>query len=174
LLQGLLIYLPKYRTMAVHKLVYDIQEEEESQLLAIHTNMEMDRLAFFMNKHSNVMLAISKKPILVTIQKKTIDFTHFFALDDLEGFRCYLIENQVEVPEEISTPAGLFNNQMVTATYHFLPELKQVPYLFKIEGLDAAAKGEEWMKTLQKIPQVASAYAVAWTQIKNKNYLIFN
>ena len=37
------------------------------------------------------------------------------------------------------------------------------------EGLDAAAKGEEWVKTLQKIPQVASAYAVAWTQIKNKN-----
>ena len=63
--------------MAVHKLVYDIQEEEESQLLAIHTNMEMDRLAFFMNKHSNVMFAISKKPILVTFQKKTIDFDGF-------------------------------------------------------------------------------------------------
>ena len=78
MLQGLLIYLPKYRTMAVHKLVYDIQEEEESQLLAIHTNMEMDRLAFFMNKHSNVMFAISKKPILVTFQKKNHRFHSIF------------------------------------------------------------------------------------------------
>jgi hypothetical protein len=160
--------------MAVHKLVYDILEEEESQLLAIHTNMEMDRLAFFMNKHSNLMFAISKKPILVTMQSETIDFANFFALDALDGFRCYLIENQVTVSDEVTMSDGLFNNQMIAKAYHFLPELKQVPYLFKIEGLDAALKAKEWVQTLQKIPQVTSAYTVSWDKIKNKNYLIFN
>lgn len=174
MLQGLLIYLPKYRTMAVHKLVYDIQEEEESQLIAIHTNMEMERLAFFMNKHSNLMLAMSKKALMVTISNKQINFTHFRANDQLEGFRCYLIENQVKVAEEIAMNAGLFDQQMLPTSYHFLPELKQVPYLFKIEGLDASEKGEEWVQILQKVPQVTSAYKVTWDKIKNKNYLIFD
>lgn len=49
-----------------------------------------------------------------------------------------------------------------------------MPYLFKIEGLDAALKAKEWVQTLQKIPQVTSAYTVSWNKIKNKNYLIFN
>jgi hypothetical protein len=62
----------------------------------------------------------------------------------------------------------------VTKTFNLIPELNNVNYLLKIDEELEPSEYKEIIKKILNIPQIATAYAVNYNQLKSKDNLIFS
>ncbi len=158
--------------MSVYKLTLDF-DIENCQLIAINTNMQIDRLAYFINKNSSLYLSYSKSPIIIKRQNKDLSFCLYTFEDNKEYLKYYLFENQIKLNDS-STQEGLFFDQTIETTHFFLEQYKKVNYFLKISGEDSTASEQELIKTLNSLMMVSSAINIPLNKIKNINDLIFD
>lgn len=167
--------------MAVYKLLNDEQEKEEYdkidyQLIAIHTNLEDYRLAYFINK--NLLILLSKCDSNISIKNKNSEtqFVRFAFEDESKLINWSLIKNKNEFSDEnLTVNTGLFVNsktQISTKTF-IIPEFKKVDYFLKIRDLTNSNQIENTLTDLKKIDKISTVYTIASENIKSKNNLIF-
>ncbi len=161
--------------MAIHKLFMDDFEEVDYQLIAIHTALENYRMAFFINQQLPILLSKNKEDIQIETENQFTTFSHFDYDDEKKGIFWSLIENKKEIPiAQKRNSSNLFaEKEAFTNTFYFLPELKKVAYLLKIEGEENQIKTDLIIQKLKTIDQVTTVYSVEKSQIKSKNNLIF-
>ncbi len=161
--------------MLSHKLLLD-DEEEDYDLLAIHSTLEDYKIAFFLNKllHLNLKRA-----------RYDVDFNHgdVQALYPLYVFKepakylsVYLIKNKYKgANKKVICAGSLFSEEEFSprATF-FIPEYKEVDYFLKIEGVLEKGELEKWLNRITLIPNSLTTFKVDPKQLKSKNNLILD
>lgn len=159
--------------MAVHKLMIDDFNSVDYTLIAIHSSLEDYRLAYFVNRELEIRLEKCPRDISFKHRESKAYFSRYIFEDDTNDTAWNLIQNRNSI---VSTPANglssLFSGEVynVTTSVFFLPELKTVDYILKVENDEAE---EDVIKALLAIKYIATAYKIDHNKLKSKNNLIF-
>ncbi len=159
--------------MAIHKLVIDDFEEDDSfVLIAIHCSIEDYRLAYILNENLNLKLQRKSKDL----DFSTANYSIFEWEDVNQLITWNLVSNSCKVEEEISNNStSLFKNQnQVITTYNLVPEYKEATYLLKISFQTNFLKEKTIVNSILSIPQIVTAYNIQLEKLKTKTNLIFN
>lgn len=161
--------------MPAHKLILDDVFEQPFKLIAIHSSVEEYRLAYLFNKHLDLRLARTSKDLDFHSGKLSILFAHYTFEDKQKDCFYHLVSN-IARGETISP---LYANSLFEGeqpAYHkayLLPDYKQVDYFLKIEDETDVVSEKFLLEKIKEIPQVSTAYAIDFHQIKSKENLIF-
>lgn len=161
--------------MAIHKLHLEEFDEIDYQLIAIHSNIEDYRLAYYINQNLPINLKKENCNIQISNKEGETQFTRF-VFEDSKDIVWNLVQNKndVFVPFQNSNQ-GLFaetNNKFSTKIY-LIPEFKNVDYFLKIENGEVNIDVSKITNCIKKIDRVSTVYAVEVEKIKSKNNLIF-
>ena len=162
--------------MAIHKLMIDDFVTVDYTLIAIHTSLEDYRLAYFLNRELEIRL--QKCPKGISFKQKEHESTAYFSRyifeDDDNDAAWNLIQNKNSiVSTQTTTISSLFSGEEhagFTSVY-FLPELKTVDYILKVENTET--EDDDVINGLLAIKNIAIAYKIDHYKLKSKNNLIF-
>ena len=162
--------------MAIHKLDFDVFDEIDYQLIAIHTSIEDYRLAYFINQKLQINLSKSKNEIQIKVKEGKTNFSRFYYRNMEKEISWNLIQNKNEViQQKKDNNQNLFSNltlEVLTKVY-LLPEYKKVDYFLKIENLEESIYINKIQTELNEIDNISAVYTVELNKIKSKNNLIF-
>ncbi len=162
--------------MAIHKLDFDVFDEIDYQLIAIHTSIEDYRLAYFINQKLQINLSKSKNEIQIKVKEGKTNFSRFYYHNMEKEISWNLIQNKNEViQQKKDNNQNLFSNltlEVLTKVY-LLPEYKKVDYFLKIENLEESIYINKIQTKLNEIDTISAVYTVELNKIKSKNNLIF-
>jgi len=162
--------------MAVQKLVLDTFEEDDYELIAIHSSLASYRLTFLLNKYLNLNLFRTREDLYFEYSSLVANFP-LYTFDDRFKYTSYsLFGNKFRgiTTSKTSISDGLFPDPEKTYTTKYLiPELKNVDYFLKIDSESSSSLGTAVIAKIQAISQVITAYSVAYHKLKSKNNLIF-
>ena len=161
--------------MAIHRLYIDEFETINYSLVAIHTNLEDYRLAYFINENLNLKLKKNHKDIFVNIPEGEINFTSFL-FDDIKNdvlWNLFENNNQIKIKNS-ATKFDLFKDSNIESSkkVYVLPEFKKVDYFLKIDH-QVFIEMPTLITNLKRIDSVSAVYSIDIDKIKNKNNLIF-
>lgn len=150
-------------------------DDEDFQLIAIHTQLEDYRLAYFINKTIGINLSKSKNEILVKNNKVEASFSRFFYEDLKKDINWDLIKNKSHIFNQQGNSQDLFEdvNTKFSTNIYLLPEYKKVDFFLKIDTNDSSIKNKEILNFINTIDQVSTVYKVEVENLKSKNNLIF-
>ena len=162
--------------MPAHRLILDDVFEQPFKLIAIHSSVEEYKLAFLLNKHLGLRLSRSSNDVDFQIQDLKVLFA-LYTFEDLQKYCNYFLVSNFSKGEMISdeNPNSLFQDEQVAfKKMYLLPEFKQVDFFLKIEEESTSLSESLLLSKIKKIPQVSTAYAIDFHQIKSKENLIFD
>ncbi len=161
--------------MAIHRLYIDEFEAINYSLIAIHTNLEDFRLAYFINQSLNLNLKKNKNDILINSIEGESNFASFVFEDLKNDVSWNLFENKNEVKIiNDNNKLDLFSNSKLETSkkVFMLPEFKKVDFFLKIDHQDTINESEI-VNNLNTIERISTVYSIEISKIKNKNNLIF-
>jgi hypothetical protein len=155
--------------MAVFKLQLEDFSTTEYELIAIHTSIEVTKLAFLLNKSLSTRFHFFDS-VDKTEKKLKGSFDRFIFFDSENQISWNLIENKSIIKvENISN--SLFENY---EQYMFMvPEYKKVDFILKVDTDDNFLKVKEINHTISKIESISMSYTIDKNTIKTKSNLIF-
>ena len=158
--------------MAVHKLMIDDFVTVDYTLIAIHSSLEDYRLAYFVNRELEIRLEKCLKDISFIQKKNKAYFSRYTFEDDANDAAWNLIQNKNSLVSTQITNISLFTEAglSVTTSALFIPELKTVDYILKVENAEAE---DDVISKLLDIKYIATAYKIDHYKLKSKNNLIF-
>ena len=162
--------------MILHKLQLDDFDDIDYHLIAIHSNLEDYRMAFFLNKNLPILLSKSKKYLNINIKQNEVLVTKFEYMDNSTDRYWTLVSNKSEIiTNQKSTSQNLFLDQEIETELKIflLPELKKVDYLLKIQNTNQNFDLTKIISQINTIDQVSTVYEINPEKIKSKNNLIF-
>ena len=162
--------------MAVHKINIEDFEENDYYVIAIHTSLEDNRLAYYLNRELGISLSKNKFDIGTQIKKVKTSFTRFTFDDEQKLVLWDLVENKKVVEtNEIDSNIDLFSNtkSSFSTTTYLLPEYKKVDFFIKIENAESEIDLDKVISKISKIEAIKLVYSLAKENIKSKNNLIF-
>ena len=145
---------------------------EEFSLLAIHTDLEDFRLAYFLNK--TLGLNLSRKEFDLNFIDSKGNFSVFEYLDQDNFLKWNLISNIYNHNFTANiTSNDLFelSNELVKK-FNLLSEYNNVNFLLKLENNENQVDLEDIIKEIKNIPQIITLYNIN-KDLKNKENLIF-
>ena len=161
--------------MAIHRLYIDEFEAINYSLIAIHTNLEDFRLAYFINQSLNLKLKKNQNDILINIPEGESNFTTFIFEDIKNDIYWNLFENKNEILiKNNKFKFDLFSNAKLETSkkVFMLPEFKKVDYFLKIDHQEKINE-TQLINSLNSINRISTVYFIETSKIKNKNNLIF-
>ena len=163
--------------MAIQRLILDTIEDDDYDLIAIHCSLASYRLAFALNKYMDLRLFRKNQDIQFEYDTYSANFPLFQYEDHFQYNTYSLLGNKFKTKIESNTAAveSLFTlaEEDTYVTKHLIPELKNVDYFLKIETETSKFSSKSLIAKLLSIPQIVTAYAVDYTELKSKNNLIF-
>jgi len=170
------LVLEKIVNVAIQKLVLDTLDDDDYELIAIHSSIESYRLAFLLNKNLNLNLFRKKEDINFEYDDLTASFP-LYQYYDHSHYKTYsLLSNKfsAKTVSKTSDTVGLFANFEDPYTVKYLiPELKKVDYFLKIETEVFNFSSKQLLNEMLTISHIITAYAVGYSTLKSKNNLIF-
>ena len=144
---------------------------EEFSLLAIHTDLEDFRLAYFLNK--TLGLNLSRKAFDLNFIDSKGNFSVFEYIDLDNFLKWNLISNiyNHNFTTNISNDLFELSNELVKK-FNLLSEYKNVNFLLKLENNENQVDLEDIIKEIKNIPQIITLYNIN-KDLKNKEHLIF-
>lgn len=149
---------------ATHKLVLDDFSEDDFELLAIHTTLDLYRIAYFINKTLRLQLHYSLN----------LDSFDIFEYEDINTQEVWsLVANKGEVLVANNTTDTInFGGKATRLKTYLIPEYKNVDCFLKIENCTQNSKNI--LSIIGEIPQVITAFSIDANQLKSKNNLILS
>ena len=145
---------------------------EEFSLLAIHTDLEDFRLAYFLNK--TLGLNLSRKEFDLNFIDSKGNFSVFEYIDQDNFLKWNLISNIYNhnfTTNINSNDLFELSNELVKK-FNLLSEYKNVNFLLKLENNENQVDLEDIIKEIKNIPQIITLYNIN-NDLKNKENLIF-
>ena len=158
--------------MTITKLNLEDSFSEEFSLLAIHTDLEDFRLAYFLNK--TLGLNLSRKEFDLNFIDSKGNFSVFEYVDQDNFLKWNLISNIYNHNFTANiTSNDLFelSNELVKK-FNLLSEYDNVNFLLKLENNENQVDLEDIIKEIKNIPQIITLYNIN-KDLKNKENLIF-
>ncbi|MGB0896019.1 MAG: IPExxxVDY family protein [Flavobacteriaceae bacterium] len=149
--------------MAVYKLDLNDCDDDNYDLLGVHTTLECYHLAYFMNKNFDIQFE----------RKKNVDDFEFYEFDDEKNKMLWnIISNKTvkQIQVDDNNSGGLFQMN-AEQTVYVLPEYKKVDYLVKMT--DNTYNVQNIIDKMKALPQVITTFAIDVSNLKSKNNLNF-
>lgn len=147
-----------------HKILEDFYDES-FVLIALHSNLEDHVLAYALNSTLKTRFKRSKQDIDTA---ENFSFPMFEWFDEKTDSNWALFPNGTFGLGEDSLQ-GLFKDMSSSAKHHLVPEHKEVDYFIKTDQ----EVSDTFVKSIQKMPQVMTAYRVDCEKLNSRNNLIF-
>jgi hypothetical protein len=147
-----------------HKILEDFYDES-FVLIALHSNLEDHVLAYALNSTIKTRFKRSKHDIDTA---ENFSFPMFEWFDEKTESNWALFPNRTFGQGEASSE-GLFKDIPSSAKQHLVPEHKEVDYFIKTDQEVV----DTFLKNIQKMPTVITAYMVDCDKLNSKNNLIF-
>lgn len=149
--------------------------EEEYELVAIHCTEEAYKIAFLLNKFTNLKLNRKERDLDFSYSGTEVFYPIFEFKDEQNYLQYTLVANRCKSnPVHVLSSGGLFGETENSVTHFLLPEMKRVDYFLKIYSESQVTPIKKIIASIQQIKQVISAYNVDIETIKQKNNLIFD
>lgn len=155
--------------MAVFKLQLDDFNTTEYELIAIHTTIEVTKLAFLLNKNLDTRFHFFDT-IDKTEKKEKGSFDRFLFFDTENETSWNLIENKSIIKVE-NNSNSLFEDY--EQYMYMIPEYKKVDFVLKIDTEDNFLNIDEINQKISKIDSISMSYTLDKNKIKTKSNLIF-
>jgi len=158
--------------LTITKLNLEDSFSEEFSLLAIHTDLEDFRLAYFLNK--TLGLNLSRKEFDLNFIDSKGNFSVFEYIDQDSFLKWNLISNIYNhnfTTNINSNDLFELSNELVKK-FNLLSEYKNVNFLLKLENNENQVDLEDIIKEIKNIPQIITLYNIN-KDLKNKENLIF-
>ncbi|WP_338377518.1 IPExxxVDY family protein [uncultured Flavobacterium sp.] len=156
--------------MAIFKLQLEEFSTTEYELIAIHTTIEVSKLAFLLNKNLNTRFhfldVIDKKE-----KKEKGSFERYLYCDEEKDVSWNLLENKSIINGASEQESSLFDQ--FGQTMYLIPEVKKADYILKIDSEDAYLDIPKIIQTISEINTISLSYYVDKNTIKTKSNLIF-
>ena len=161
------------KTKNIIKLNIADSYSDEKTLLAIQSNLEDYRLAFFINVALRLQLSKENKSITLTSKSIESHFSHYLFDDENNYLTWRLINNHSTSSEEktLSAQKDLFSQseENIALTTFLIPELKRFDYLLIIDETDDFFDAAGIVCQLESIPNVSAVYLSDCLQIKKEH-----
>lgn len=155
--------------MAVYKLQLEDFSTVEYELIAIHTTIEVTKLAFLLNKNLNTRFhffdVIDKKE-----KKEKGSFERYLYKDEENGVFWNLLENK-SIIKGANDQKSLF--EQFEQTMYLIPEFKKADFILKIDYEDYLLEINEIIQNISMISTITMTYKIDKNNIKTKSNLIF-
>ena len=158
--------------MTITKLNLEDSFSEEFSLLAIHTDLEDFRLAYFLNK--TLGLNLSRKEFDLNFIDSKGNFSVFEYIDQDNFLKWNLISNIYNhnfTTNINSNDLFELSNELVKK-FNLLSDYNNVNFLLKLENNENQVDLEDIIKEIKNIPQIITLYNIN-KDLKNKENLIF-
>ncbi|MEW7289664.1 IPExxxVDY family protein [Aquimarina sp. 2304DJ70-9] len=162
--------------MTIQKLVLDTLDDDNYELIAIHSSIASYRLAFLLNKNLNLQLFRKKEDINFEYDDLKASFPLYQYNDHFQYNTYSLLGNKFSAKTEPKKPVpeGLFmSTENTYAIKYLIPELKKVDYFLKIETEASNFSSKVLLTQMLSVSQIITAYPVEYAVLKSKNNLIF-
>nr|WP_299386532.1 IPExxxVDY family protein [Allomuricauda sp.] len=153
--------------LTTHRISEDFYDEN-FQLIAIHSGLEDYAMGYAINSNCGLQLGRRNSDLQFD---GDLTFSVFDWDDELSDTFWTLISNKCAVEETIVSD-GLFQNRTSSRTDYLIKEHKEVDYLLKVDGVDGPTLVSH-IKSINKIPNVVTAYPLETQTLKSKRNLIF-
>ena len=165
-----------YIILAVKRLVLDITDTIDCELIAIHTSLSAYYLAYLINSGLSTKLSRKKEDLHFNYDDITATFEFFQYWDSFKYIRYSLVQNVCRIKQD-NFEQQSFNSlfapvDKMMITKYLVPERKEVDFFLKIET-ETNSSEELYIKKLLRISQIVTAYNVDFATLKSKNNLIF-
>mgnify|MGYP001443913628 FL=1 len=142
-------------------------------LIAIRSQIEDYRLAYFLNKSSFFLLQRMSKDLSYLINDKTVYFSSFHDINQDLKREVFLIKNKTTYRSNLTTQLGLFSDSDITNTVFLIPELKDFDYFIKLVGIWKNSEILNLKNFITDIQVVESSVNIDLNQVKSSNNLVF-
>ena len=142
-------------------------------LIAIRSQIEDYKLAYFLNKSSLFFFQRMSKDLSYLIKDKTVYFSSFQDLNQDLKREIFLIKNKTSYRSNLTTQVGLFSESDITNTVFLIPELKDFDYFMKLVGIWKKSEILNLKKFISDLQVVESSVNIDLNQLKSSNNLIF-
>ncbi len=155
------------------KLHIDEFEEANFFLLAIHSQLDDYRLAYFINKNLDLKLSKSKNEIFIKNRNGETSFSRFLFEDEKNDFFWDLFENKSNLINLNNTELFGNANAKIQSIAYLLPEHKKVDYFLKIDSNESYINIPKIIQKLNTLNRVSTVYNIETKNLKSKHNLIF-
>ncbi|MDO3694079.1 IPExxxVDY family protein [Wenyingzhuangia sp. chi5] len=161
--------------MAANYLTFCELDEQDYQIIAVHTVLQDYKLAYLLNNELGFKFKRVVPDLDYVIEGKKAFFSSFQYEDSKNLINWYLVKNKYKVKSFAKESLGLFQTEdAFTSSYVYLqPEVKEADFIVKVQGDFLASKLKILLQQINKIEGVVTAYAVDTVKLNHKEYLIF-
>lgn len=161
--------------MAANYLTFCELDEQDYQIIAVHTVLQDYKLAYLLNNELGFKFKRVVPDLDYVIEGKKAFFSSFEYEDSKNLIDWYLVKNKYKVKSFTKESLGLFQTEdTFTSSYVYLqPEVKEADFIVKVQGDFLASKLKILLQQINKIEGVVTAYAVDTVKLNHKEYLIF-
>tara|TARA_B100001559_G_C16136756_1_gene455548 strand:+ start:95 stop:568 length:474 start_codon:yes stop_codon:yes gene_type:complete len=151
----------------------NIQYDLNCILLAIRSQIEDHRFAYFLNKSSLFLFQRMSKDLSYLINDKTVYFSSFHDINQDLKREVFLIKNKTTYRSNLTTQLGLFSDSDITNTVFLIPELKDFDYFIKLVGIWKNSEILNLKNFITDLQVVESGVNIDLNQLKSSNNLVF-
>ncbi|NJB81350.1 IPExxxVDY family protein [Wenyingzhuangia aestuarii] len=150
-------------------------DEQDYQLIAVHTVLQDYKLAYLLNNDLGFHFQRIVPDLDYVIEGKKAFFSSFEYQDTKNLIDWYLINNKFKVKAPKGNSLGLFQTEeSFASSYVYLqPEIKEADFVIKVQGDFLASKLKNLLQQINKLNGVVTAYSVDTYKLNHKEYLIF-
>ena len=161
--------------MAANYLTFCELDEQDYQIIAVHTVLQDYKLAYLLNNHLGYKFKRVVPDLDYVIEGKKAFFSSFEYEDSKNLINWYLIKNKYKVKSVEKQSLGLFQTEVgFTSSYVYLqPEVKEADFILKVQGDFLESKLKSMLQQINKIEGVVTVYTVDTVKLNHKEYLIF-
>ena len=155
-----------------HKLTLN-QFPENYHLIAIHSDLDEFRLAFFLNKKLNI--GLKRKNDDIYFAEQDANYSQYEYLDNTKYLKWIFFSNKSLVLEKNSKDdLNLFSQENVASNkMNLLSQQKSVDYFLIIENIANKTYVDKLLKKISEISGVITSF-VSENKLENKENLIFS
>lgn len=155
--------------MGVYKLHLNDFNTAEYELIAIHSTIEPNKLAYLLNKNLDVKFQLFDE-IYKSEKNVQGSFERYLFENNEQEISWNLVVNKSFIKEENLTNTFF---DLVEKTMYLIPEYKNSDFILKIENENEFYDVDEIIKSINRIKFVTTSYAIDVNKIKTKSNLIF-
>ncbi len=155
-----------------HKLTLN-QFPENYHLIAIHSDLDEFRLAFFLNKKLNI--GLKRKNDDIYFVEQDANYSQYEYLDNTKYLKWIFFSNKSLVLEKNSKDdLNLFSQENVASNkMNLLSQQKSVDYFIIIENIANKTYVDKVLKKISEISGVITSF-ISENKLENKENLIFS
>tara|TARA_B100000579_G_C22746472_1_gene811811 strand:- start:436 stop:909 length:474 start_codon:yes stop_codon:yes gene_type:complete len=150
-----------------------IQYDLNYSLLAIRSQIEDYKFAYFLNKSSFFLFERMSKDVSFLINKTPVYFSSFHYYNHDLKRESFLIKNKTIYSSDANSDVGFFSESDIKKAAFLIPELKDFDYFIKLVGIWKTPDFLTLKSFISNLTIVESSINIDVNKLRSSNNLVF-